>query len=196
VLSKKVARQALDILVHVTGSVPWYARGALIPGYMIGGKTGTAQIWDTSTGDWKAKVFNHSFIGFVGGDAPEAVIAVRLEEPKVKIFGKGLVDSKIESYELFRMVARAAIKQLDISKSKDPNAGLPIIGTAAARSITPQRNALARQRARQRTAARQGRSASAGQQKGRGRPQSASRKERKSNRAGPRTARTSGEVEP
>ena len=71
VLSPKVARQARDILVHVTGSVPWYAAGSLIPGYLIGGKTGTAQIWDTTigpNGNWKNNIFNHSFIGFVGGD--------------------------------------------------------------------------------------------------------------------------------
>ena len=83
VLKADVAHQALDILTHVTGSVSYYARGSLIPGYMIGGKTGTAQIWDPSIGQsgaWKRNRFNHSFIGFVGGDRPEVVIAVRIEE--------------------------------------------------------------------------------------------------------------------
>ena len=144
VLEAKVARQARDILEHVTGSVSWYAQGSLIPGYMIGGKTGTAQIWDTRTNDWKPKVFNHSFIGYVGGDRPEAVIAVRIEEARTKIDGQGLIDLKIESYELYRMIARGAIEHLGIKRSKDKQAGLPILGTDAARKLTPDRAARAR----------------------------------------------------
>jgi cell division protein FtsI (penicillin-binding protein 3) len=146
VLKPKVARQATEILVHVTGSVPWYAKGALIPGYLIGGKTGTAQIWDNQLGQWKEDIYNHNFVGFVGGNKPEAVIAVRIEEPKAKIRGQGLVDIKIESYELFQNIARGAIKHLDIRRSRDRNAGRPIIGSAAARVLTPQRNAQARQK--------------------------------------------------
>jgi cell division protein FtsI (penicillin-binding protein 3) len=152
VLKAKTARQAREILVHVTGSVPWYAKGSLIPGYMIGGKTGTAQIWDSRKGRWKDNIFNHNFIGFVGGDKPEAVIALRIEEPKAKIHGQGLVDIKIESYELFQNIAKGAIKHLDIRKSKDRNAGLPIIGTYAARVLTPQRNNQTRQGTIQREA--------------------------------------------
>jgi cell division protein FtsI (penicillin-binding protein 3) len=148
VLKPKVARQAQEILVHVTGSVPWYAEGSLIPGYMIGGKTGTAQIWDNAKGMWKDNIFNHNFVGFVGGNKPEAVIALRIEEPKAKIRGQGLVEIKIESYELFQNIAKGAIKHLGIRRSKDRNAGLPIIGTAAARALTPARNDQARQQAR------------------------------------------------
>jgi cell division protein FtsI (penicillin-binding protein 3) len=196
VLSPKVARQARDILVHVTGSVPWYAKGSLIPGYLIGGKTGTAQIWDTTIGPkgaWKDNIFNHSFIGFVGGDRPEVVIAVRIEEPKVKVYGQGILESKIESYELFRMIALAAIKHLDIRKSHDRDAGLPIIGTAAARSLTPQRNAAGVQ------SRRRGRADSATHeaQKGatRKRGERVSRKSSRNTAATSRTDQSTPEVE-
>ncbi len=134
-VSSKVAGQARELLGYVTGSVPSYARGSLIPGYMIGGKTGTAQIWDPSigqNGDWKRNRFNHSFVGFVGANRPEALIAIRIEEAVPKAT-KPYLDLNIESYELFQMIARAAIKNLDIKRSHDPYAGLPIPGTDAAK---------------------------------------------------------------
>ncbi len=135
VVKAKVARQAKDILVHVTGSVPWYAKGSLIPGYTIGGKTGTAQIWDVDKARWKEKRFNHSFIGFAGGRQQEIVIAVRLEEPVPDMIEQGVIPLRIESYELFQMIARASIKHLDMKKSKDPLAGRPLPGTDAARAL-------------------------------------------------------------
>jgi len=148
VLRAKTARQAKDILKHVTGSVPWYAAGSLIPGYEIGGKTGTAQIWNSRKGQWKKRRFNHSFIGFVGGRKQEYVIAVRLEEPVPMKVEQGSLPLRIESYELFQMVARTTINQLKMKKSKDPNAGRPIIGTAAAKALDPVRNRQAIQAAK------------------------------------------------
>jgi len=151
VLKAAVARQAQEILTHVTGSVSYYARGSLIPGYMIGGKTGTAQIWDPSlgrNGGWKRNRFNHSFIGFVGSNKPEVIIAVRIEEA-VPVTVRPFLDLEIESYELFQMVARGAIKHLGIKRSRDPEAGLPIIGTEAARVLTPERVRKVRVEAKQ-----------------------------------------------
>ncbi len=151
VLNAKVAAQVREILGYVTGSVAAYARGALIPGYMIGGKTGTAQIWDPSigsNGDWKRNRFNHSFVGFVGANRPEALIAIRIEEAVPKAT-RPYLDLNIESYELFQMIARAAIKNLDIKRSRDPYAGLPVPGTEAARDpLFQQAMASAKERAR------------------------------------------------
>jgi cell division protein FtsI (penicillin-binding protein 3) len=137
VLKPKVARQTQDILTWVTGSVARYAKGSLIRGYMIGGKTGTAQIWDAKRGRFKERRFNHTFVGFVGSDRPEVVIALRIEEP-VPIDLRPL-DLEKESFEAFQQVARAAIKHLDIRRSRDPDAGWPIRGTGAARALTPDR---------------------------------------------------------
>ncbi len=140
VLKAKTANQAKEILKHVTGSVPWYARGSLIPGYEIGGKTGTAQIWNSKKDRWKERRFNHSFIGFVGGRKQEYVIAVRLEEPVPISIKQGSIPLRIESYQLYQMVARATIDKMKMKKSKDPGAGRPIIGTYAARVLDPVRN--------------------------------------------------------
>jgi cell division protein FtsI/penicillin-binding protein 2 len=175
VLSPKTARQAKDILRHVTGSVPWYAEGSLIAGYDIGGKTGTAQIWDYGKQKWKERRFNHSFVGFIGSRKQEYVIAVRLEEPKPISIEQGRIPLRIESYELFQMVARATIDSLGMKKSKDPEAGRPIIGTYAARVLTPERDRASAKAARQqaRQEAKQAQKGEKAKRKG-GEPESAS----------------------
>ena len=53
------------------------------PATSSAGRPERPRICDTSigkSGAWKRNRFNHSFIGFVGGDRPEVVIAVRIEE--------------------------------------------------------------------------------------------------------------------
>lgn len=50
--------------------------------YNIGGKTGTAQIAKPGGGYYEDK-FNGTFVGFVGGDTPQYVIVVRVNEPKI-----------------------------------------------------------------------------------------------------------------
>jgi peptidoglycan glycosyltransferase len=45
--------------------------GAQVPGYTVGGKTGTAEIGDGTVHSW--------FIGFIGDDAPRYATAVVLE---------------------------------------------------------------------------------------------------------------------
>ena len=57
-----------------------YAEETLIPDYIVGGKTGTAQIWDSQAGEWMPHIYNHTFVGFVGAEKPEAVILVRIHE--------------------------------------------------------------------------------------------------------------------
>jgi cell division protein FtsI/penicillin-binding protein 2 len=132
-LPRKLAGQLRTILEHTTSAVPWYAEGSLIPGYVVGGKTGTAQIWQADKGRYAGKLFNFSFIGFVGGDRPEAVVAIRIQEAVPKIEGRGELILGITSYELFRRVARDTIATLEIRPSSDPRAGLPEKGSAAER---------------------------------------------------------------
>jgi cell division protein FtsI (penicillin-binding protein 3) len=59
-----------------------YGLPNLRPGYSIGGKTGTAEISKPEGGYYDDR-FNGTFMGFVGGDKPEYVIAVRVNEPKI-----------------------------------------------------------------------------------------------------------------
>ena len=55
------------------------------PSYRIGGKTGTAQVHKPASegGGYYEDKFNGMFIGFIGGDDPEYVIVVRVNEPKI-----------------------------------------------------------------------------------------------------------------
>jgi cell division protein FtsI/penicillin-binding protein 2 len=138
VLKPKVAQQTQEIMEWVTGSVYRYAKGALVHGWKIGGKTGTAQIWDVRKKRWKDR-FNHTFVGYVGTNRPDYVIAVRIEEATPISKKKEPLDLKIESYEAFHMLVLATIEHLDIRKSRDPDAGWPIRGTEAFRMLTPDR---------------------------------------------------------
>ncbi|HSD55591.1 MAG TPA: penicillin-binding protein 2, partial [Candidatus Saccharimonadales bacterium] len=52
--------------------------------YSVGGKTGTAQIADHDNGGYLADEFNGTYLGFVGGDKPQYVIAVSVIKPKIK----------------------------------------------------------------------------------------------------------------
>ena len=47
VIPAALAGTLQGIMHHVLSAVPWYAKQSLIKGYQVGGKTGTAQIWDT-----------------------------------------------------------------------------------------------------------------------------------------------------
>jgi len=120
VFAPALSDELRDLMVHVVASVPHYAETTLIPNYVVGGKTGTAQIWDAARGAWKEHSYNHTFAGFVGGEQPAAVIIVRIHdaEPTVKRrFGYILA---LTSNEVFRRVAQDVIEVLDLPPLQQP----------------------------------------------------------------------------
>jgi len=112
-----VARQLVALMRYVVTEVPWYRDRTRIPGYAVGGKTGTAEIWDAKAKRWKAKVFNHSFVGFVGRTGPELVVAVRINEGTLTVIEQGNLEMPVESFELFRRVATDAVSTLGIPRA-------------------------------------------------------------------------------
>jgi cell division protein FtsI (penicillin-binding protein 3) len=116
VLTPEVSKELRELMVHVVTEVPWYREGTQIPRYAVGGKTGTAQIWDSSKGKWMHNVFNFTFVGFVGQtrDTPAAVVAVRIGQAKPRVAAQGVLQLKITSYELFRRIAVDIIDTLGI----------------------------------------------------------------------------------
>lgn len=127
VMTPALASELTAIMERVVNVVPFYRARTLIPGYLVGGKTGTAQIWDSKTGRFRTDVFNFSFIGFVGRTSPELVIAVQINQGKPIVNRSGDVENAVESFELFRRIATDAMDTLDLP---------PVVPTAAA-TATP-----------------------------------------------------------
>jgi cell division protein FtsI/penicillin-binding protein 2 len=100
------------MLNHVVTSVKQYAAGALVPGYFVGGKTGTAEIWDPKIGDWKDNTYNFSFVGYIGRQTgrPDLVVALRLQEVQPIVLRAGSYQMPLKSWELFGRIATDAVQ--------------------------------------------------------------------------------------
>jgi cell division protein FtsI/penicillin-binding protein 2 len=120
VMSPATSVALVDLMTYVVHRVPWYRDKTLIRGYLVGGKTGTAQIWDPKLrggrGGWKVNRFNHTFVGFIGRGTPELVIAVTIREAKPLHISQGNLPLAVESYELFRRIAADSMRTLDLPK--------------------------------------------------------------------------------
>ncbi len=118
VIEPAVARELVGLMRRVVTEVPFYRDRTLVPGYVVGGKTGTAQIWDPKLnggrGDWKSNVFNFSFVGFIGRQDPQLVVAVQIHEARPTVIRVGYQDMPVFSFELFRRIATDAITMLDL----------------------------------------------------------------------------------
>ena len=90
----------------------WFYQMQLAPsGYIMGGKTGTAQVAKPNGGGYYANVFNGTFIGFVGGSTPQYVIMVEVNDPN-------LTNNSIDTYAgagaaapIFGQIAHMLINQ-------------------------------------------------------------------------------------
>jgi len=77
----RTIRSMLEAVVEPGGTAPL----AAVPGYRVGGKTGTAQRYDESCSCYRG--YTMSFIGMAPVDKPGLVVAVTLQKPRSAIGG-------------------------------------------------------------------------------------------------------------
>jgi cell division protein FtsI/penicillin-binding protein 2 len=119
VIDGTLSQSLIGLMAHViTGGPASYGKGTLIPGYLVGGKTGTAQIWDPTMdggkGGWMPETYNYSFYGYVGRSSPEVMISAVVHEGTPTLVRQGQLPLPEESYQLFRRVATDAVSSLGI----------------------------------------------------------------------------------
>ena len=97
VVSAKTSADVASLMEYVFDSNhSFYGMPHMPDGYTIGGKTGSAQIANPAGGYYTDR-FTGTFAGFVGGDTPQYVILVRVNEPGIGGFAGAQTEAPIFS---------------------------------------------------------------------------------------------------
>ena len=110
VIDPGLSPQLANLMQHVLAS-PWYVDQSQVAGYWVGGKTGTAQVWDSEQHRWAFNLYNFSCIGFIGRQVghPDLVIAVRIQDAHPNRNAQGQLVLPVTSTGLFRRIATDAV---------------------------------------------------------------------------------------
>ncbi len=101
VVSAQTAKIMSQLLEQVTTTASGTGQEAMVPGYRVAGKTGTANRIDPGTGHYQGYVA--SFVGFAPADKPSLVVLVTLDNPTKGHYGGTVaapVFSQIMSFAL------------------------------------------------------------------------------------------------
>lgn len=129
VVSPLVASQLTSMLETVVSS-KGTAPAAEVPGYVVAGKTGTAQIPLTNGRGYQPGAFMASFVGFAPASDPAITVAVTLSHPAQKYGGT-------VAAPVFSQIAGYALRQLDVPPTSTTGGGAP--GTTIGRSASAGR---------------------------------------------------------
>lgn len=108
VVSSQTANTIMAMLVNVVES--GHAKGAQIPGYYIGGKTGTAQV--ATSGGYSTDKFIHTFIGIAPVDNPQIVMLTKIDAPQ------GAAYAESTAVPLWHEIADFLLKYYQIPKTR------------------------------------------------------------------------------
>ena len=100
------------LMVHVIAKVDFYRSRTLIPGFEVGGKTGTAQIWTPTSRSGRSTSSTTRSSGTSAarpGTPPTSLDAVRIEEGTPTVVRLGHLEMPVMSFELFRRIAHDSI---------------------------------------------------------------------------------------
>jgi cell division protein FtsI (penicillin-binding protein 3) len=125
VISPEAARELTRILTSVVAHGTGHK--AVIEGYAVAGKTGTAQKLDPATRTYSRKPGVLSFVGFVPADAPRVVILALLDEPKTVVWGSEA------AAPIFAAVGGQVLRHLDVP----PATGEPSVQIVRAPATAP-----------------------------------------------------------
>ncbi len=132
VVPERTARLVADMLTAVTGPGGTGSE-ASIPGFLVAGKTGTAQKADYVTGGYASDRWLASFVGFVPARSPRVVISVVLDEPLIAHTG-GTVAAPV-----FRRVGRETLRHLGVP-GEDESAGTMQLARSTKRAGSTERS--------------------------------------------------------
>ncbi|HUY18224.1 MAG TPA: penicillin-binding protein [Candidatus Binataceae bacterium] len=113
-ITPAIAHQVNLMLRNVVNGADGTARRAKVEGFIVAGKTGTAQMVNPATGGYFQSRLVASFVGFLPADDPRLVILVVLYDVGHGHFG-GLVAAPV-----FSAIATGAVRQLDITAPRPP----------------------------------------------------------------------------
>lgn len=83
VVSQKTSNEMIDLLDYVTKQhVKTWPYMKFSDQYVVGGKTGTAEMVNDNGIGYRSDVFNGTFMGFVGGDKPQYTVVVYNIQPR------------------------------------------------------------------------------------------------------------------
>ena len=116
VIRKTATQETCELLKKMLVNVVDNGTGQLakIPGYSVGGKTGTAQKRDTTSRKYSSTKYVASFCGAIPMSDPKLTILVLLDEPQGDYYASS------RTAPVFGKIASRAVKYLQISPDMDP----------------------------------------------------------------------------
>ncbi len=116
VISQATSRATIDMLEKVVeqGGI---GKTAAVPGYRVGGKTGTAQITDPNTGQY-GRLYAISFIGLAPAEDPQYVVAVTFYKSRTKSNSLGATPA-------FKSIMEQVLRTYRVPPSTVKSANIP-----------------------------------------------------------------------